>query len=507
MKKIIVIFFIIVCYCASYAQQIPVTDFNFVNPFILNPAKAGDLGTRIFFLNRQQWKDISGAPETSILSFDTELEGKNVGLGLLMLIDNNNFINKTSISGTYNYKLKLGEQHFLSFAVSPGIIRTQIDFSKIRTEQINDPVLFSSVQNAVSFNADAGLNYSFKNLEFGFTALNLSAPKFNFQSQVDGSLLNYQLVQYFTGSLSYAFLFLDGNLQLQPSIIGRSTIGLPVQFDGGLNVFYKDILLTRLGYRYNSSVYLALAFNLYDDLTVGCGYEYSTGPISGYSGGTYEVIIGYRFHERKGSLNNVDRNNKKESKQIKENIENQSQKIDEILYKNAELQKEMDRNSREINSLKEEIERFKNDAKLSPEDLELLRNVKDKYEYPDNKNNDINTNDEILKSGNNQSPDSIIIINSSQHFDTESEIKGYCVIVGAYRTLESAKEGQKILIRELDLKTTILQDSAKYFYFICSGVFENPKAVVNEKIRLNELNVERFIVGRPWTYMILEGKD
>lgn len=504
MKKIIIIFIIIAYSSISYAQQVPLTDFSFVNPYILNPAKAGDLGTRMFFLNRQQWKDISGAPETSTLSFDTELKDKNVGLGFLITIDNTNFIHNTYLSTTYNYKLKISENHFLSFAISPGIINTQIDFTKIVTEQINDPILFSSAQSSINFNANAGINYTYKKFQFGFIALNLSAPKFSFQSQYDNNFINYQLVQYFAGKISYNFSFFNDDLQLEPSLIGRSTIGLPIQFDGGLNLYYKDILLSRVGYRYNSSTYIALAFNLYNDLTVGCSYEYSTGQLSGYSGGTYEVVIGYRFNKRNGKYEQNNRKNKKEAKRIKENIENQSQNIDEIRYQNSEIQKKLDKNSHEINSLKEEIQKFKNKAILNPKDLETLQNIRNKHEYQDIHNFDIdieNQNNSIQKNGIN---DDFNFKNDSTILNREIKTYSYYLIVGAYRNLTNAKEGQKILIREIDLKTTVIQDSAKYFYFVCSGVFDTPKDIIKEKKRLNKLNIEEYIIGRPWTYMILE---
>ena len=76
MKNLLIIFTIFTFSTVLYAQQIPLVDFNFVNPYMFNPAKAGESGTRVFYLNRQQWKDIAGAPETSVLSLDHKISDK-----------------------------------------------------------------------------------------------------------------------------------------------------------------------------------------------------------------------------------------------------------------------------------------------------------------------------------------------------------------------------------------------------------------------------------------------
>jgi type IX secretion system PorP/SprF family membrane protein len=474
---------------------------------MFNPAKAGESGTRVFYLNRQQWKDIAGAPETSVLSLDHKISDKNVGLGILVLSDSDNFFNRTFISGTYNYTLKLGEMHFISFALSPGVIYSQIDFTKIRTDEIDDPLIFSNIQNSTGFTCDAGLNYKFKNLNFGLIANQITSSKLYYQSPIDGNYVNYQLIQHFAGHLSYAFKFGADKYVVEPGILGRSTIGLPLQVEAGVNFNYDNVILSRIGYRSNSNIYMAVAFNLYNDLTVGCGYEYSLGQISGYSGSTYEIIVGYRIGKRKDQSVST-KTDKQANKTIVQNIENQSQKIDEIIYKNQELKKEIDENHNDITKLKEEIEQLKNNSKLSDEDLKMLMEIKQKYEVvsdsenekPSDKNN-INSNFDTKSNTNNN-------VNENRDSTTsaidESEINAtYCVIIGAYTNLETAKQGQKILLRELNLKTTIIMDESNYFYFICSNSFDTKEEVVLEKERLKLLNVEQYIIGKPWTYKLV----
>ncbi|MBN2778237.1 MAG: PorP/SprF family type IX secretion system membrane protein [Bacteroidales bacterium] len=499
MKKKTIIFLIIISISSSIikAQQVFITDFNFINGYLLNPAKAGDSGTKLFWINRQQWKDIPGAPEITVVSIETRVSDRNIGLGAFVISDSDNFLRKTTIGGSYNYCLKLGEKHFLSMAISPGIVTSQLDFNNIRTDEIEDPLLFSNVQNATNFCADAGLNYKFRNLNFGFSVFQLTGTRLNYKSQIDGNYLNYQLVQHFVGQLSYTFIFANEKFLVEPSVVGRSTIGLPIQFEAGVNLSYNDLVQTRIGYRYNSNAYLAIGFNLYDDLTVGCGYEYSLGEISGYSGSSYEVIIGYRL-KRRNDMPNYKKIDKAENQAIKSSLENQSQKIDEVIYKNDQLNENIKKTNEEMKLLKEEIDNLKNNSKLSPEDLELLKQIQNQHGLKDEEFEENDVKDShIINTDSNSNNDEIFKdeINTNQKF---------CVIVGAYLNLETAKQGQKILLRELGLSTTIIQDSEAYFYFICSDFFDNKEDVAKEKQRLMDLNVESFIIGKPWTYKTVD---
>lgn len=84
-----------------------------------------------------------------------------------------------------------------------------------------------------------------------------------------------------------------------------------------------NVVMTRIGYRYNSAIYLGLAFNIYDDLIIGCAYDYSIGEIANFSGATYELILGYKIG-RKIESSGPNNENKKENKSIKRNIQEQS---------------------------------------------------------------------------------------------------------------------------------------------------------------------------------------
>ena len=52
------------------AQQTPLVNHMYVNNYLMNPAYAGDKGANLYLLNRLQWADVEGAPETFVGTID-----------------------------------------------------------------------------------------------------------------------------------------------------------------------------------------------------------------------------------------------------------------------------------------------------------------------------------------------------------------------------------------------------------------------------------------------------
>lgn len=62
MHKIIFILLISCVFYSAEAQQIPLSNNNYVNKFIYNPAQIGEYSfTQTFFQARKQWVGIEGA--------------------------------------------------------------------------------------------------------------------------------------------------------------------------------------------------------------------------------------------------------------------------------------------------------------------------------------------------------------------------------------------------------------------------------------------------------------
>ncbi|MBP7076184.1 MAG: PorP/SprF family type IX secretion system membrane protein [Bacteroidales bacterium] len=509
---------------SASAQQLSLTDFYFVNAYNLNPAAAGEKGTNLFLQNRQQWKDIPGAPETTALTFDTKINGRNVGVGVNLSIDADNVYRKTMLGASYSYSISFGEKHYLSMGLSLNVINTRVAYDQIESADWSDPLLFASSKSVSNISGDAGLNYRFNNLHIGLAGYQLPGTRMLFQSNGNVRQVSYQLVQHFWGVINYEFHLLNNKLSISPEIQARTTIGLPLQLDAGLNFEVLSVAQARLAYRHNSSVYLALAFDIYDNLSIGCAYDYSVGAIADFSGSTYELIIGYKIIRNQNEESNS-AENRKFDKSMKRNMQEQSEQLDKLEYENKSMKDEIDNNKEQITILKEEIEQLKKRAELSDEDMKLLNDIKKNHEFVDtdynsqDRSNDANNNSDSIHqnptlnnnfnktdnsnsqdSRNNRNDNEISAINSKQ--EVTEDISGqYCVIVGAYRDINYAKQGQKILQREINLETTLIREETGNFYFICSNFFDSKQEVQAEKERLHLLNIEDYIVGKPWTYV------
>src|SRR5687767_5187146 len=68
-------------YGTSHAQNFPVYNSFYVNPFLYNPAEALTEYTQVFALHRQQWLNIEGAPTVSALTFNTLMNESRAGVG------------------------------------------------------------------------------------------------------------------------------------------------------------------------------------------------------------------------------------------------------------------------------------------------------------------------------------------------------------------------------------------------------------------------------------------
>ena len=96
----------------SFAQQIPLFNAALINPFIENPAVAGENKYSQGFLDyRKQWLDIEGAPENALLTVDWPLKDEKSGLGLMISSDRTNIIGNIGFLTGYSHNIKLGEEY------------------------------------------------------------------------------------------------------------------------------------------------------------------------------------------------------------------------------------------------------------------------------------------------------------------------------------------------------------------------------------------------------------
>lgn len=152
------------------------------------------------------------------------------------------------------------------------------------------------------------------------------------------------------------------------------------------------------------------------------------------------------------------------------------------------MKNEIKENGQKINELKEEIEKFKKEASFTKEEVQELKSFRLKYEA--------GAEDSVA-----------VVLSGAEKSIKESTEKPsfppgskFNVIVGAYKTIKSAKNGQQILLREFDLNTSVIKNPESSFYFIATRQFNKYDDVKAEYERLKNLGVQQLINGDIWVY-------
>jgi type IX secretion system PorP/SprF family membrane protein len=281
------------------------------NGIYINPAYAGyreQLNVHAFY--RNQWTGIDGAPKTFSMAIDAIANNGNVGLALQVSSDRLGAQKNTLIYANYAYRIALNNDGTsrLAFGIGAGAVELGIDGAMLNPNnpEMDQPM---GMQNAIVPDARAGAFYSNDRFYAGFSADNLISQYIDIN--------NYAFIPkpkphyYLTAGM---LLPLSTDILLKPSFLLKDDRGGPTSLD--LNAFLILGDKIWLGGSYRTGVKLYDKSYLQKDLTnlnsavaaiqlfpnqnlrVGYAYDFSIGPLQGYSSGTHEISIGYFFNRK-----------------------------------------------------------------------------------------------------------------------------------------------------------------------------------------------------------------
>lgn len=159
------------------AQNFPVYNSYYINPYLYNPAEAGTEYTSFFVNHRQQWMNIEGAPVLTTFTFNTMLDNSHSALGVKMSSFNRGLLNTSDITLTYAYGIGLSQKSRLYFALSGGAINNNISVDET---DLSDPAVANYMANNIQPAANFGFMLkSASGFNFGIALPQLFTPKFN----------------------------------------------------------------------------------------------------------------------------------------------------------------------------------------------------------------------------------------------------------------------------------------------------------------------------------------
>jgi len=311
MKKIHILILLTLVGKWAMAQQDAQFSQYMFNGIYINPAYAGykeQLNLHAFY--RTQWTGIEGAPKTMSLAIDAVANNGNVGLALQISSDRLGAQRNQSIYANYAYRLAMNSDGSsrLAFGVGVGAVQLGIDGSLLNPNdvEVNQPI---GNQNSILPDARAGIFYSDNRFYAGLSADNLVSQYIDIDRYA--FIAQPKPHYYLTAGM---LLPINQDIQIKPSFLLKDDRGGPTSLDlnaffilgeklwvggsyrTGVKLYNKNYLQGDLS-QLNSAV-AAIQVMPNSNLRIGYAYDFSIGPLQGYSSGTHEISLGYFFNRK-----------------------------------------------------------------------------------------------------------------------------------------------------------------------------------------------------------------
>lgn len=298
----------------SYAQNYPVYNSYYINPYLYNPAEVATDYTYIFLNHRQQWMGVEGAPVLTTFNISSMLNQSHAALGAKISSFKRGILNTTDLSLTYGYGIAVNQKNTILFGLSGGAISNTIDLSKVTDP--TDPAIAGYLSNNIQPTANFGMLYrSASGLNLGVALPQLFAPKFNsisnFSSTAFSPADNVIVTAYY-------------KRRVEGKIVSRTKKGVRARVKTNDSYAPLEFYLTYKYAKAGNSQFEAMAklnlsesfwlgglyrqaygfgavtgFNIKQQFLLSYSYELGGQPEPGFSSGTHEIQLGVRLGQQK----------------------------------------------------------------------------------------------------------------------------------------------------------------------------------------------------------------
>ncbi len=306
MKHLLLVLSIVLISSLTMAQQTPqYTNFMF-SKLNFNPGFAG-LGDGICVqgLARQQWmgykgaNNEGGAPNTYFFTAQAPVKMLMGGLGIAITKDMIGFEDNTSVRLAYSFHLNVAGG-ILGLGLQGGFINKQIDFSKFRPTDPNDPLLRSKgKESAMNFDLAFGAYYKADNFYAGFSSTQMEGlwgSSAAFGSKIANP--KYRGHYFLTGGYMYQ-LPMAPAFSINPNILVKTDFA-SAQYDINVLAWYNNQIWAGVTYRPTDAVSVLAGYKVVsgtlDGLIGGISYDVTTSAMSVGTYGSFEIFLRYCFN-------------------------------------------------------------------------------------------------------------------------------------------------------------------------------------------------------------------
>ena len=326
MKNSILILAILLGSVTAKAQQLPLIS-NYLNTaYLFNPAFSGiDGKTEITVLNRRQWTDVQGSPETQFMSFNGNQNDLKFGYSGYAFNDVTDIVSRSGFYGSYAWHVKFSDENSLSLGMGAGYVNNTINIAGIRVQDELDPVLYSQL-NRGTFDLNFGFNLKFGDFNIGAAVPNLLAPAIDFSDNYIISPFQYQYMRHFVVNTQYDVQMQKGLMTLSPYLTIRANQVTVPQVDAGLMFNHNEYFFVGAAYRSSYAVTGNAGVHLTENITMGYAYDFSLNTYGFALGNSHEFMLRYSFGESK-----KDKRLENEIKKLKDRQRRQSGDLEDLL--------------------------------------------------------------------------------------------------------------------------------------------------------------------------------
>jgi type IX secretion system PorP/SprF family membrane protein len=365
----------------SDAQQLPVYNNYFLNPFFYNPARAGTNpdGGRINLGFQRQWDRMTDGPISVYGSWDGRIKSSNMALGATIYHDRTTpqWQNTGgSLAYAYHIPLTKDKAHVFAIGLQAGV--TSLGLNNF-TPKDAEPV---SGRN-VNFDLSVGINYHWKGLNLGFSVPQVLGNKVRLRATDPSMSISTNLQRQFIFIGSYdAKLGKKKDWTLSPSVmVNFVRKSLPVYLDVTLMAKYKHLAWLAVGYNnggglksdgssdkgyfYSNAAGIHATAGVSIKELVDLSYTFKA-PVGKKSyttsfanlGSTHEITFSFRL-KRKTDQSEFEKNKKKTD----DDIAKVNQKADDAIKKADDANAKVDSLGNRLDG----VEKTANDAKSTAE--------------------------------------------------------------------------------------------------------------------------------------------
>lgn len=294
--KIIIVAMSILSGLQSYSQQEGMISQFSINKLTVNAGYAGYREKPSLFLaHRQQWVGFSGAPRTSVLSYDSQLGATQLGIGGSLIQSKIGPVRRTEFATYLNIKTRLSNSAKISWGFNIGAQMSQINLADLRTSgDLNNPqddALLVNTGAQISPVLGFGIFYYKRDTYIGISVPKLITTKSltNRNADVVTANPNVRSVYMMGGKI----FKINRSLSINPNAYFIGTWNSPVTLGTAVNAIYKSDYSFGIYYTVAQNAGIQFQWQMDKQIRISYAMDLATNSMIRTNFGSHEFAINY----------------------------------------------------------------------------------------------------------------------------------------------------------------------------------------------------------------------